>query len=160
MVDERTPEDKAAGILRIGMGGTVKAVPTLKAGHIEEWGRLLASEDPNAKVPSEWTVADVGSLAGESATRLIDLCVAYDRTGALGGREWLGENADPAQLYAAVVAMVGNAFPLAESPEALTGLMLLRAVVRLGPPSGTNGASTNGASTRKRSGRASTRNSS
>jgi hypothetical protein len=159
MVDERTPEDIASGILRIGMGGTVKAVPTLKAKYIEAWGALLASDDPGATVPSEWTVADVGALSGRTTERLIDLCIAYDRAGALGGREWLAENADPQQLYAAVVAMVGNAFPLADSPQALAGLMLLRSVVRSEPPNGTSGASTSGASTRKRSGRGSTRSS-
>ena len=36
---ERTDEDRLAGILRIAVGGTVKAVPTLKLGQIEEWAQ-------------------------------------------------------------------------------------------------------------------------
>ena len=152
---DRTEEDILSGVLRISVGGIVKAVPTLKANHVDEWGRSLVV-GPDAKVPSEWTMTDVAGLSGATTERLIDLCVAYDRTGALGGREWLGENADPAQLHAAVVLMTGNAFPLADDPAALLGLMLLRSAVPSGPPNSTNGSSTNGASTRKRSGRAST----
>jgi hypothetical protein len=152
---ERTPEDVASGILRISVGGTVKAVPTLKMKYVDEWGMLVAAGDPTAKVPAEWTAADVGALSGRGAARLLDLVVAYDRTGALGGREWLEENADPAQLYEAVAQMVGNAFPLVSSPTVLVDLMLLRP----GSVKSTNGRSRHGVSTPTGSGVSSTRSS-
>jgi hypothetical protein len=154
----RTEEEVLSGLLQVSVGGMAKAVPTLKVVHVAEWGRLLAPASVG-KVPTEWTMSDVASISGQTAERLLDLIVAYDRTGALGGREWLAEHADPAQLHAIVVQMVGNAFPLAVDPAALLGLMLLRSAVASDQPSGTNGASTNGPSPRTPSARRSTRTS-
>jgi hypothetical protein len=151
----RSEEEVMSGLLQIAVGGIVKAMPTLKAKYVDEWGRLLAPAD-GGKVPSEWTMADVAGLSGQTAERLLDLIVAYDRTAALGGRDWLAENADPAQLHAAVVQMVGNAFPLAGDPAGLLGMMLTRSAVPSAPPSGASGASMNGTSTPTPSGPAST----
>jgi hypothetical protein len=155
---ERSEEDLVLGILRITVGeGIVKMVPTLKVNYIEEWAKLLVSEGDSAKPLGEWSMADVAALTGRSVQKLLDLVVAYDRTGALGGREWLGENADAQQLYAAVVQMVGNVHPLADDPAALVGLMVLRSAAPSALPNSTNGSSTNGASRPHRSVRRSTR---
>jgi hypothetical protein len=143
---DRAEEDVIAGVLRVPVGGAVKALPTLKAAHVDEFGQALAA-GRGGKVPSEWTMADVGALSGQTVARLLDLIAVYDRTGALGGRDWLAENCDPAQLHAAVVQMVGNAFPLAGDPAGLLGLMLLRAGDRSAPPNSTNGSSPIGDST-------------
>jgi hypothetical protein len=157
-MSERTEEEVVSGLLRIAVGGTVKAVPTLKAKYVDDWAKLLTPVG-DFKVPREWTMGDVAAMSGGTAARLIDLIVAYDRTAALGGREWLGENADPQELHAAVVQMMGNAFPLADDPAGLLGMMLIQSAVQSEPPSSTKPASTNGASTRKRSARAGIRSS-
>lgn len=153
---ERSPEDVAAGILRIAIGGTVREVPTLKAKYIGLWGDLFADAGNKLDAVGEWTMADVSQFSERSVQRLVDLVVAYDRTGALGGREWLEEHADPAQLHAALVLMIGNAFPLAD-PVTLADLTIARAAVPSARASSTNGASPRGTSTRTRSGRVSTR---
>jgi hypothetical protein len=156
---ERSVEDVVTGILHVSVGGVVKELPTLKAKYIAEWGRLLGASGDSSKPISDWTMQDVAGLAGQTVERLLDLVVAYDRSAALGGREWLAENADPTELHGALVAMAGNAFPLADDPAALVGLMIVQSAVALKPPNSTNGASPNGASTRKRSARASIRSS-
>lgn len=151
---ERSPEDVAAGVLRIAIGGGVREVPTLKAKYIGKWGEQFA--DRGGEPVGEWTMDDVVAFSEGSVTRLVDLVVAYDVTGALGGREWIEEHADPAQLNEALIQMIGNAFPLADGPT-LAGLTLARAAVQSVRQSSTNGASRPGASTRTRSDRASTR---
>jgi len=153
---DRTPEDVAAGVLRISVGGIAREVPTLKARWVGEWSTLL-SEAGDTKPIDEWTMDDVTGLSGRTVDRLLDLVVAYDRTSALGGRDWLADNADPAQLHAALVQMVGNAFPLADEPAVLVALTLARSSAPSVQPPSTNGRSTSGAAGRKRSGRSSTR---
>jgi hypothetical protein len=158
---DRTPEDLALGVLRIPLGDTLKVMPTLKARWLPEWAALFARPKGEPKALDEWTTADADEalLSAKTVGRVIDLIVAYDRTGALGGREWLEENADPSQLKAALDQMVGNAFPLADDPAGLASLVVLRQVVPSNPPSSMSGSSATGASTRTRSRRASTRSS-
>ena len=157
---ERTEEEVVTGLLRISIGGVVKMMPTLKAKWIDTWGELVAASAEGAPKPlGEWTMQDVARLSGQTVRRVIDLIVAYDREGALGGREWLEEHADPQELHAALVQMMGNAYPLADDPAGLTSLVIISGVVGSGQPSSTNGASGTGTGTRKRSARASTRSS-
>ena len=158
---DRTPEDLVFGVLRIPLGDTIKEMPTLKARWLPEWAVLFARPKGKPKALDEWTDrdADEALLSAKTVDRVIDLIVAYDRTGALGGREWLEENADPSQLKAALDQMVGNAFPLADDPAGLASLVVLRQVVPSNPPSSTNGSSITGVSTRKRSPRVLTRTS-
>lgn len=156
---ERSAEDVAAGVLRIAVGGTVRAVPTLKARWIGEWAEAFTIAGDGGKAIGEWTMDDFTRFAAGSVERLLSLVVAYDRTAALGGREWLEENADPTELHEALVAMVGNAFPLASDPTVLVDLVIAQAAAGSIPPSSTSGASSTGTSTRTRSGRGSTRSS-
>ena len=154
---ERSPEDVAAGILRIAIGGTVREMPTLKAKYVGEWARtVLLADDQGESVKikplEEWTAFDVAQLAGPALERVIDLIVAYDRTGALGGRDWLEENADPPQLQEALTSMLGNAFPLADSPEVLAATVMGQVAAASSQPRSTSGRSRTGTSTRTSSG--------
>lgn len=156
---ERSDEDAITRVLRISVGGVVKTMPTLPIKLIPEWAKLLDALTPSTATgdPSEgFTLIARVTLGG-----LLDLVVAYDRTGALGGREWLEEHADPAELKAAAEAMAGNAFPFGQAGAVIASMVttIIRAAVPSEPPSSTNGSSTSGASTRKRSARASTRSS-
>jgi hypothetical protein len=152
---ERSEEEVVSGLLRISVGGIVRTVPTLKAKWVPDWLRMLVPAVAG-KGLTEWTQGDVQSLASSAIPHMLDLIDAYDRTAALGGRAWLEENADPAELHAALVAMVGNASPLADDPAAMLGMALVMSGVPSAPPSSTNGSSPNGASPRKRSVRSST----
>ncbi len=157
---ERSEEDSATRVLRIPVGGVVKTMPTLPIKHIAEWAKLLDALTPSTAPPGDPSEGFT-LIASITLTGLLDLVVAYDRTGALGGREWLEENADPAELKAAAEQMAGNAFPFGEAAAVIASMVATRLgqAVRSAPPSSTNGSSTNGASTRKRSVRASTRSS-
>ena len=158
----RSPEDVLAGVLRIAVGGVERIVPTLPLRATREWQAKLAAGPSGFSVPvteDDWTAANVSEFAGLTLDTVLDMVVAYDRTGALGGREWLDENADPAQLYAAAEQMAEVAYPFADNVRLLLAALVVRTVV--GSPSlkSTNGRSPTGASIRSRSKRASTRTS-
>ena len=157
---ERSEEEVLSGLLQVSVGGIVKAMPTLPIKYVAEWAQLLDALTPStAEIdPREgFTLIARVTLAG-----LLDLVVAYDRTGALGGREWLEEHADAQQLRAAAVAMAANAFPLGDG-AAVVAQMLAKMLVppdaESNPPNSTSGPSRNGASRRTRSARNSIRSS-
>jgi hypothetical protein len=157
---ERTPEEIVSGLLQVSVGDTVKTVPTLPIKHVPEWARLLDALTPStAKIdPRDGFTA----IATVTMSAFLDLVVAYDRTGALGGREWLEEHADAQQLKAAAVQMAENAFPLGDGASVVAQMiatMLVPLAAASNPTNSTNGASRNGASPRKRSARSSTRSS-
>jgi hypothetical protein len=157
---ERSEEDAVTRVLRISVGGVVKTMPTLPIKHIAEWAKLLDVLTPSTVAPGDPNEGFT-LIASVTLTSLLDLVIAYDQTGALGGREWLEEHADPAELKAAAEAMAGNAFPFGEAGAVIASMVvtIIRAAVPSKRPSSTNGSSTSGDSTRKRSARASTRSS-
>lgn len=158
-METRSPEDVATGVLRIAVGGTVKAVPTLKLKQIPEWTLALDACTPSR---SDRPLGEGFTIALETATTaLLDLILAYDRTGALGGREWLEEHADPAELRAAIEAMLGNVYPkeMASLAWMVLNQTITAAVGASFLPNSTKPVSTSGTSTRKRSARRSTRSS-
>jgi hypothetical protein len=156
---ERSAEDVLAGVLRVAVGGQEKLVPTLPIKATREWQAALAA-GPGRFHPDnleDWTPTDASEFSSLTLDVILDIVVAYDRTGALGGREWLEEHADPAQLYAAAGQMAEVAFPFADDTKLLLAALVVRSVVGSPAPSSTNGRSPIGASTRARSRRVSTR---
>ncbi len=161
---QRSAEDVLGGILRIPVGGVEKSMPTLPMRAAIEWIRRGVNRAPAfqalmAADQSAQTLSAFGSLSLET---ILDIVVDYDRTGALGGREWLEENADPEQLYLALRAMGTNALPFVNDVRGLLAMLpglLAQADVGSSSPSSTNGRSPTGASTRGPSKSASTRRS-
>ena len=156
----RSPEDVLAGVLRIPVGGVEKIVPTLSIRATREWQAGLAAGPAAFTVPvsdDDWTAATVAEFTGLSIETILDVVTSYDRSAALGGREWLEEHADPAQLYTAAHQMVEVAFPFATDPSMVLAALVVRRVVGSTRLSSTNGHSPIGGSTRRRSKRASTR---
>jgi len=158
-VTERSPEEIVSGLLQIAVGGISKEMPTLPIKYVAEWAKLLDALTPSkpAADPREGFTL----IARVTTAGLLDLVLAYDRTGALGGREWLEEHADAQQLKAAAVQMADNAFPLGDGAS-VVGSMLAKMIGSAAPKdapsdpgSSTNGASPSGASRRKRSARSS-----
>lgn len=158
----RTPEDIAAGILRISIGGVEKRVPTLPIRASAEWQEALgAALGGFARSLAADQSADslVGFLAFTQGA-LLDAVISYDRTGALGGREWLEENADPAQLYIAFRQMAEVVAPFVTDVRSLLGMLPgLLADVGSASPNSTSGPSPTGDSTPAPSRSASTRRS-
>ena len=154
----RSPEDVLAGVLRIAVGGVEKLVPTLPIRATREWQAGLASGEsrfaPDDAV--DWTADEASEFSRLTLDVILDIVVAYDRTGALGGREWLEEHADPAQLYAAAGQMADVAFPFADDARILLAHLVVRSVVGSRPRSSTSGPSPIGGSRRASSSRPST----
>ncbi len=158
-MDNRSPEDVLAGILRIAVGGVEKIVPTLPIRATREWQTALGT-GPGRFTPkdiNDWTSTDATNFSSLSFDTILDIVVGYDRTGALGGREWLEEHADPAQLFIAAGQMAEVAFPFAEDTRLLLVALVVQSVVGSSLPSSTSGPSPIGGSTRSRLKRASTR---
>jgi hypothetical protein len=156
----RSPEDVLSGVLRIAVGGVEKTVPTLPIKATRDWQASLGTGPAGFVMPvtdDDWTAATVADFAGLSLDTVLDIVVSYDRTNALGGRDWLEEHADPAQIYAAASQMAEVAFPFATDIPVLLGALVLQKAVGSTLPSSTNGHSPTGTSTRPRSKRASTR---
>lgn len=153
MADDRSKEDVLAGVLRISVGGVEKLVPTLKLRGSRDWQALVADKLAAIKPalaadPTADTIAGVTRLAMGS---IVELILEYDKTSALGGREWLEDNADPAQLYAAVRQMGQVAFPFVDDLVTLVAAFptLFVTTRQDGPSDGmssTNGRSPSGAS--------------
>lgn len=155
----RSAEDVLAGVLRIAVGGVEKIVPTLPIRATREWQAQIA-KGPEAFAPrdlDDWTPAEAFDFTFLTLDAIVDIVVAYDRTGALGGREWLEEHADPAQLYAASAKMAEVAFPFAEDTKVLLAALVANRVVASTLQSSTNGPSPIGASRRRASRQPSTR---
>lgn len=163
---ERTDEERVTGSLLVTVGGAERRLTTLKAKYVPEWARKLDAITPGSFTgdPREGFAA----ISKLSIDGLVDLIVAYDEAiDAAGvphrpaslGRDWLEENADPAELLAIAKAMVSNAFPLGDAADLINSMLtaLITGAVRSVQRSSTSGASTSGAVRRTRSAKRSTR---
>lgn len=99
--------DVASGVIHITINGQAKTLPTLKIGPFEDdWlpaqGEAIRAMFEADREPAELFKIGMGTL--------LDAVVAYDTTGALGGREWLRANADHSDLHALVHAIWNRHF--------------------------------------------------
>jgi hypothetical protein len=161
---QRTPEDILAGVLRINVGGIEKRVPTLPMKASAEWQEALGAGlgEFARNLSADQSADSLMGFARFTQQAILDAVVAYDRSGALGGRDWLEENADPAQLYIAFRQMAEVVFPFVNDVRSLLAMLpglLAQADVGSSSPSSTNGPSPTGGSTRGLSKRVSTRRS-
>lgn len=112
MTSERTEDAGFAGILDLTMGGARRSVPVLKLRQSREWKDKLGTSITTIDVGD---MADLGKTITSLANTPIDvalaLVLAYDRTGSLGGREWIEENATDREVYAAFEMMVSATYP-------------------------------------------------
>lgn len=125
-IPERSEEDRATGTLRITVGNSgAKRLPTLPMKPAADWldslgpsiqAMLEAVGKDNLGAPRGQDLAELGQLPLRA---MLDAVVSYDRTGALGGRTWLEENADPEQIYIAALQIGQVVFPFARSVEGL-----------------------------------------
>lgn len=163
---EQTPEDRRAGILRFTFGGEERTCPTLKLRASREWLKGAAGRLPllleALGLDSDMQQAAFVDFSYETGLEVIG---EYDVTGALGGREWLEDHADPAELYDALRLMGRVAVPFGNDLQSLVAI-LVTLVPDLfdrgakddgsGSTRSTSSPSLSGASTRRRSRRAST----
>ena len=123
MADARTTEEIAGGFIRARVGGTTRDLPTLKIRAAREWRlgfvEALGSVSPTMlsldldalQVDGIAAMTGLAPLAQLAGDRILELVVAYDPSAALGGRDWLEEHADDADLYALLRVILGVVFP-------------------------------------------------
>lgn len=118
-----------AGTIRVRLGGYAKELPELNIDDNEAWQAKLAtdlaSQLKHVDTIREWDQAV--AVASASTPLMVDLLVAYDHTGVLGGREWIRQHATPAEVYAAFKEVALASYPfgrdLSKFPS-LIGMMM------------------------------------
>lgn len=96
--------DIAAGIIRLTINGTDRILPTLKIGPFQD--DFLPKQWPKVQSMFSEDRTDPAELLKLGTDTLLDLIVAYDASGALGGRDWLRNNADHNDLVRIAGAIV------------------------------------------------------
>ena len=148
----KAPEaDVASGVIHVTINGQRKTLPTLKIGPFEDeflpgqWEKLQASFEQDHE-----NLADLFKLG---TSTLLDIIVAYDTSGALGGREWLRANADHSELVQIGEAIYErHASPFMEAVRRIMGgvqgvMRQTTGLAVMGRVQSTNGASPTGDST-------------
>lgn len=124
------------------LGGVEKPIRQLPVRRNEAWKRELASAlATKLSGPAAGGIDSVESLSAlfTGAQDLqIELLLAYDVEGRIGGRDWLEDNATPAEIWAAFKEVLYAAFPFladARRTPAIVG-QLLEQLPRLVAPRG------------------------
>lgn len=131
-------------------------MPTLKIRPERDWKAALLATMAESEIKVDPSLLSKGGdevyqqlapLANMAGDMILELVVKYDVSGALGGREYLEETADSAQVYAILVKCLKVAFPFVNDLRGAAGeiLSLLR-LARSTPSSFTNGHSDTGVS--------------
>lgn len=115
MDDVRTEEAALGGFLSLSMDGRQYQVPVLTIERSDAWLRLVADATANVRLPSDDDGgAIVHQLLTASAGAALDLVVAYDRTGVLGGADAIRAAMSKRELRSALETMVTAEDPYGE----------------------------------------------
>jgi len=109
----RPPDEVAGGFLRVSLGGQARSLPILKIDHNRAWKELfnVTVSEALGGTRQLQTLDDVVNLLATSTDTMLDLLVAYDESGALGGKEWMDRNATDRDIYEALKKVTDAAFP-------------------------------------------------
>ena len=109
----RPDEQVAGGFIALSLGGQPKRLPELKRHRNREWTDLFnrTVTETLGKAGELKDVEDLVQMLTGSMDVMLDLLVAYDESGALGGREWIDHNATDREIYEAMRKVTGAAFP-------------------------------------------------
>jgi len=116
----------AAAPIAVTLGGRERLLPPLSIRRNREWKRELAqavgmSWAAFGQAGTDDTGSIIGLVAGATDT-MLDLLIAYDLSGALGGREWIEDNASDAEVYDAFKEVLAVAYPPFRDARTLPGL--------------------------------------
>lgn len=153
---EQSEADRLRGKLRLQFAGGEKVIPALRLDDGAEWIEVLVQKMTAVAVTSTEGPEGLLRLTAATTEAAVEAVLAYDKTGALGGREWLRVNAEATDIRDALDTMRARALPFGEA-AGLTQLILTAA--QLAAQSFTNGHSPSGGSPRTRSNRRSRRTS-
>jgi hypothetical protein len=136
---ELTPAEEEAILTRAGirivLGGHVKFVAPLTIDRNREWKKGLAERigagwASIAVTADDWTnlITTVAAMSDQH----IDLLLAYDEAGSLGGAEWINGHATEREVWNGLKAVLDEAFPhLAELLRKVSPAILLPTVLSL-----------------------------
>jgi hypothetical protein len=136
---EPTPAEEETILTRAGirivLGGHAKFVAPLTIDRNREWKKGLADTVGVAFGSLASSAADwkklVSTVAG-TTDQQVDLLVAYDEAGSLGGREWIGAHATEREVWDGLRAVLDEAFPqIAELLRKVPPAILLPTVLQL-----------------------------
>lgn len=114
----------AAAPIAVTLGGRERLLPPLSIRANRAWKAEVAKA-----IGVAWaafgSADDYGAIVGLVSgltDEMVDLLVAYDVSGALGGREWLEDNATDAEVYAAMKEILAVAYPPFRDARGVPGL--------------------------------------
>ena len=96
----RPDEEVAAGFISATLGGQARNLPVLSIERNREWKKVYNAtvSELGGDAESDDFDAVVDLLSG-AIDKMVDLLIAYDETGALGGREWIDKHATDREVY-------------------------------------------------------------
>jgi hypothetical protein len=140
----RSEEEIFAGELRLRLGGEEKVIRELRIAELREWrAQFEEAVGGEGKLDLTKPVLAAKQLGGVGDDE-IDLLLAYDKDGKLGGRAWVEEHATQTDLHRAFRQVQEAAFPFVTDLQS-AALQVLTAAPPASP-SATNGRSATGAS--------------
>jgi hypothetical protein len=114
-------EEEARAIIRLRLGNTDRVLPELAFDPWCDWVNVYnARLAESAKLDEQVAAAPDQQLSimATFPTRVeIDLLLAYDTSGVLGGREWIQAHASPREIHEAFVKVRAVAFPFEDQME-------------------------------------------
>lgn len=125
---KRSEEEIVAGLLTVTLGGTHRKplrVLTMREARVWKLSLVgkLGGEIGSLDLAS---TKDVGPLIEAASDRILDLVVAYDVDGTLGGREWLEDHASDLEVYSVFRRLLEVSFPFVR--DLRTALAEIRAL--------------------------------
>lgn len=147
----RTEEEIVAALLPVVLGGRKKGLRVLTIREARKWKLALVEVGVKGIASADLRGADdVGPLFDAAIEKIVELVVAYDVDGSLGGREWIEANASDQEVYAIFRKTLDVSFPFVR--DLRTALAEIRALgvadllasARSAPESSSSGAPLDG----------------
>lgn len=123
----RTEEEVVAGLLPVTVGGIKKPLRILTMRESRVWKlSLVKIVGTDVAAIDVKKAEDVGTLVDAASDKILDLVVAYDVDGTIGGREWLETNASDLEVYTIFRRLLEVSFPFVK--DLRTALAEIRAL--------------------------------
>lgn len=119
----RAEEEIFSGTVDVVLGGVSKSMRPLVVTANERWQEQLA-ETAKGKlriVAADWQ-GSVATFAGMTREQ-VDLLVAYDAEGRLGGREWILEHASAREIWEAFKRVFWESYPAFDDARRFPGII-------------------------------------
>jgi hypothetical protein len=96
----------------VTLGGQAKSLPVLPIVRNRDWKQQFDATVREIGASSESDDFDeVVRALSDSIEKMLDLLIAYDESGALGGHEWIDGNATDREVYETFKKVTDAAFP-------------------------------------------------